>query len=205
MSKTLEVPINSGVEPPRGFASDAADPMHDETARPAMLNSPNFGKIAQRAAGEEKIKGIITQIIADAKSDAPIDTSTFATFVSLRGSRHKIIVRPMDMLQVVSANVRGMAPSLRFDPKSGKTIPFIDGMYFTDNLDEIEALLDPENGFQSEYDIAPDDPTGFWERIGYVEAELVQTRVVKSRSAGDAVKIFKGSLTHEVGDQQFQQ
>lgn len=198
--KVIEIPVNSGVDAPRGFASEDADPQHDESARPAMLSSPTFGKITTRAAGEEKIKGIIGQIIEDAKSDREIDTSTFATFVSMRGSRHQIILEPMEMLQVVAANIRGLAPSMRFNPKSGKKIPFIDGMYFTDNLDEIEALLNPDFGFMSEYDIAPDDPTGFWERIGYVQAEIVPTRVVKTRSLGDAVQIFKGSLTHDAAD-----
>lgn len=188
-------PVGGVNQPPKGFAAPNADPALDEQTRPSVMNARGYGRGHKPSVGEEKIRDLIKKVVDDERAATAAEANTFATFVSLRGSSHQIILNPMEMETVTHANVRGMAPMMRFVPNSGKRVQFVDGLYVTDNMDEIEALLDTKFGFRSDYDIDENDPTGFWERIGVVTAEVVPTRVITGRTAIDAVRVIKGSIT----------
>lgn len=142
----------------------------------------------RRAArkGLEDIAGAVKKAQTDAEGD------DFATFVSLRGSEHKITIEPMKSELV--AGVGGRARE-QFDPRTGNTIVFADGEFQTDDVNLIKALLLEATGLGRDYDINWEDPTGFWTRHNVIELkpETVM-RVAKRADRADALRIVAGAI-----------
>lgn len=128
--------------------------------------------------------------------DTPPDH--FATFVSLKGRHHKITIKPLDNIILETKPGMGRLVSV---PKSGKEAQFEEGMFTTSDPEIIASMLKIETGLTLDYDINPDDPTGFWERMGIVTLEEVRvTRIKERANPEDLHRIFTGRAHSAMGE-----